>query len=494
MIISIFGILVLLLEMAFKTQRHSKYRHIFFDNPKPAICYQNVKFAAGGVLESSVCDVSGKFIAVIFDSQGGGGGSIMVLKHGSSGRVALDHPKIQCHSLPVADLKFSPFDDYILASCSEDCTLKIWKIPEGGMTEEIKVPLFTCSSLKKITGIAWHPTVKNIIASICGLTVLQIWNIEKEETLMELDITQHIHSIAWNYYGSLLGVTSKDKMLRIIDPRADGNQVINQTQFMEGTKGSRCCFTGTQNFIVTTGFSRSAERDVSLWDLKTMKLVSKMELDTNNAILYTLYDPDTGVLTVVGKGDSSIRFYEVFPEPPHFQFLNILTSQESFKGFGFLPKADVDIMSCEIIVLYKLAEKGDVKPIKIRVPRKSTAFQDDIYDTFEAKIPSQTIEDWWINKKTSGPMVQKFVPLGVPIPEPYAHTATAPAISSNTTSTKTVTGANFSSGTISLDEYNKLKQENENLTAENGKFKAKNNELEKELLDLKEEVETLKQN
>jgi len=38
------------------------------------------------------------------------------------------------HGKPVADLAFDPFNDNVLASASEDCTVKVWYFPDSGLS------------------------------------------------------------------------------------------------------------------------------------------------------------------------------------------------------------------------------------------------------------------------------------------------------------------------------------------------------------------------
>lgn len=47
-----------------------------------------------------------------------------------------------------------------------------------------------------------------------------IWNVEQAEPVNIVKChTDTIFSIGWNRDGSLFGATSKDKMLRVLDPR-----------------------------------------------------------------------------------------------------------------------------------------------------------------------------------------------------------------------------------------------------------------------------------
>ena len=99
-----------------------------------------------------------------------------------------------------------------------------------------------------------------------------------------------------------------------------------------------------------------------------------MGLDVSNSVLYPFYDQGTHVLSVLGKGDTTIRFYEVFSEDPYLQFLTLHQTKDPFKGFGFLPKSEINFMICDIGCVYLLVNKT-IQPCSIRVPRKASGFQ-----------------------------------------------------------------------------------------------------------------------
>lgn len=46
----------------------------------------------------------------------------------------INHPKVSGHKNPILDLAFNPFNENMIASASEDCTVKLWLIPDGGFT------------------------------------------------------------------------------------------------------------------------------------------------------------------------------------------------------------------------------------------------------------------------------------------------------------------------------------------------------------------------
>ena len=103
--------------------RCSKFRHVYGVPAKRDKCYDNIRITRNAH-DSSFCAVNPKFLAVVVEV--GGGGSFVVIPLDRCGRV--DHnwsSKVTGHSAPVLDIKWSPFNDNIIASSSEDCSVKV---------------------------------------------------------------------------------------------------------------------------------------------------------------------------------------------------------------------------------------------------------------------------------------------------------------------------------------------------------------------------------
>ena len=121
------------------------------------------------------------------------------------------------------DIAWNPFDDNEIASCSEDCTIKIWTIPDEGLNDTLvdcKKELVGHS--RKCGHILWHPCATNILASNGFDNKIIIWNTVSGEQLFVLDGFHEdtIYSMCWSYDGSVIATTCKDKKLRLFDVRA----------------------------------------------------------------------------------------------------------------------------------------------------------------------------------------------------------------------------------------------------------------------------------
>merc|ERR1712217_99767 len=79
------------------------------------------------------------------------------------------------------------------------------------------------------------------------------------------------------------------------------------------------------------------------------------------------------------------------------------------KGFVFLPKRCVDVGKHEIMRGLKL-ESTAVQPISFRVPRKSEAFQEDLFPAAPAGVPAMAPDEWIGGAMCRAPELQSMEP------------------------------------------------------------------------------------
>uniref|UniRef100_A0A670JPN4 Coronin n=1 Tax=Podarcis muralis TaxID=64176 RepID=A0A670JPN4_PODMU len=258
------------------------------------------------------------------------------LLYGPTGRVDKNIPLVTGHTAPVLDIDWCPHNDNVIASASEDTTVMVWQIPDYIPMRNLTEPVVTLEGHSKRVGIlTWHPTARNILLSAGGDNVIILWNVGTGEALLTLDDlhTDLIYNVCWNHNGSLFVTTCKDKHLRIIDPR------------------------------------RNFEEPIAL-----------QEMDTSNGIY------------LCGKGDSSIRYFEITDEAPYVHYLSTYSSKEPQRGMGFMPKRGLDVSKCEIARFFKLHERK-CEPIGYD---RST--KDDLYPDTPGPEPALEADEWLSGK------------------------------------------------------------------------------------------------
>ena len=97
----------------------------------------------------------------------------------------------------------------------------------------------------------------------------KVWDCKMEEDVGTFDCRALPQDIHWNYSGNLFCVSTKDKMNRIFDPRE--NRIACEWNPHAGTKCAKLVWLGDSPRMVTTGFSRTSQREYKLWDLRNMR-------------------------------------------------------------------------------------------------------------------------------------------------------------------------------------------------------------------------------
>uniref|UniRef100_A0A3B4DTX8 Coronin n=1 Tax=Pygocentrus nattereri TaxID=42514 RepID=A0A3B4DTX8_PYGNA len=383
-------------DMFRRVVRQSKFRHVFGQAVKNDQCYDDIRVSRV-TWDSAFCAVNPKFVAIIVEASGGG--AFLVLPLHKTGRIDKAYPTVCGHTGPVLDIDWCPHNDQVIASGSEDCTIMVWQIPENGLVTSMSEPVVVLEGHSKRVGIiTWHPTARNILLSAGCDNMIMIWNVGTGEALITLEDMHPdvIYSACWNRSGSLICTACKDKKVRVIDPRKE-EIIAEKDKAHEGARPMRAIFLSDGN-VFTTGFSRMSERQLALWNPQNMEEpISVHEMDTSNGVLLPFYDPDTNVVYLCGKGDSSIRYFEITDEAPYVHYLNTFTTKEPQRGMGYMTKRGLDVNKCEIARFYKLHERK-CEPIIMTVPRKSDLFQDDLYPDTAGPDPALEAEEWFEGK------------------------------------------------------------------------------------------------
>jgi coronin-1B/1C/6 len=130
------------------------------------------------------------------------------------------------------------------------------------------------------------------------------------------------------------------------------------SEIVSGSKATRAIFL-RHGLVFTTGFSKMSERQYSLRTPDALnEPIVMVELDTSNGVMFPLYDPDTNLVYLCGKGDSVIRYFEITAEPPFVHYINTFQTPDPQRGIGMMPKRGCDVTSCEISRFYRLNNSG----------------------------------------------------------------------------------------------------------------------------------------
>ncbi|ORZ30795.1 hypothetical protein BCR44DRAFT_126804 [Catenaria anguillulae PL171] len=387
--------------MSSRFVRPSKYRHVFGTPNKRDQCYDNLRVSSSA-WDTNLVKVNPLFVSVNWNTVGGGG--FAVLPHAQTGKQLDSLPLFNGHTATVLDTDFHPFNDHVIASGAEDCKVMVWKIPEGGAKEQQVNPAVTLTGhQRKVGHVLFHPTADNVLASAGADFAVKLWDVEHAKEKVELSgHGELIQSLTYSWTGDRLATSCKDKVLRVFDLRS--RAVTLETVGHQGIKGSRAVWLGELDKLITTGFSKTSERQISIWDLKNFKTpVKTIDLDPSSGILMPFFDKETSVLFLAGKGDGNIVYYEYDDAASELFHLSEYKSSDPQRGIGFLPKRACNVNQNEIARAYKV-HTNMVEPISFVVPRKADTFQADIFPDTPGDSPALSAEEFFNWTDAAKPM------------------------------------------------------------------------------------------
>ena len=322
-------------------------------------CYDNLKVA--GAVSNSTVRVNAESFAVPWT---GTGGPLAVIPLSQTGRLPTSVPCFEIGS-QLLDFDAHPFNTRIFATGGEDAHVKIWRVPEGGLLAQ-KKPVTAAEAdmighTRKITTVNFHPTAENILLTTGADLVVRIWDVTSaKEALVLSGHGELIAGIAVGYQGDTVATACRDKQLRIFDMRSKA--VTNETTAHTGTKGARVTWLGSKSQLLSAGFSKSSEREFKIWDTRNFgNPLATITLDQLAGVITPYYDEDVGVVYLAGRGDASIKMYEIVDEAPYAHYLTEYSSNVPQMGIAMLPKQVNDVRAVEI-----------ARFIKVSCPRSSS--------------------------------------------------------------------------------------------------------------------------
>ncbi|XP_013148577.1 PREDICTED: coronin-7 [Papilio polytes] len=368
----------------------SKYKNAAPIVPKPEACIRDVCVGSYQTYGNNIC-ASAAFMAFNWEHVGS---SMAVLPLDDCGRKSKTMPLLHAHSDTITDMEFSPFHDGLLLTGSQDSLVKVWHIPQEGLKESLSTPECTLSQKqRRVENVGFHPVADGLIHVASGYE-LALWDLTKQkEVFVNKDHAEVIQSTSWKKDGRLLATSCKDKKVRVLDPRAP-EAVLSVANSHQNIKDSRVVWLGDNDRILTTGFDSARLRQVMIRDIRNLSETQKtLELDCSTGILMPLFDPDTNMLFLAGKGDTTILYMELTDREPYL-IEGLRHSGEQTKGACLVPKRALRVMEGEVNRVLQLAGSS-VVPIMYQVPRKSyREYHADLYPETSGAVTYVNAELW----------------------------------------------------------------------------------------------------
>jgi hypothetical protein len=190
---------------------------------------------------------------------------------------------------------------------------------------------------------------------------------------------------------------SRREISFIADPRLDSSSDKKTSDSSHLNALKQCHIVAFQNLFLVSGFSKSRERQILLFDTSSsssLAPVSTIRIDFETSPLIPVVDNYRRIAYVAGKGDSSLRWWEVSDK------LAVTNGAFSLPigvaGMALIGQHGLDVMKAEINRLIVLPRSGnDVLPLSIRVPKRHLIdFHDDIFPLVRSQDSNRSAREW----------------------------------------------------------------------------------------------------
>jgi hypothetical protein len=346
--------------------------------------------------------VNGNFLALSWSNQG----EIVVVDSTKFCSIKPDQPRIKGHRANVLDLEFSPFSSDLLAAAFEDCSVLLYKIPEGGITQHITQEAQVYQKhIKKVPFVTFNPVASDVLCTGAFLGDIHIWNALKGESYVELKADETPTCVQWSPNGTLVGATTKKKTINIFDPRA--NKMVMNHLINEQFQAAKFAWTDNETFV-TSSWTKAKAKMLKLWDIRKIKddlssegEVTSVKIDTSTTVTTPYVDKESKLIYAIAKGESMIRTYD-YSQSTFVKGIDFTGAEPSISTVMFDRKC-LDYNRLEVDRFARYVNSQKVYYISYTIPRRNPGYDPTLYPPVECGEAALTY-DQWVGGETSEPV------------------------------------------------------------------------------------------
>ncbi|KAJ3339965.1 Coronin-7 [Gonapodya sp. JEL0774] len=281
----------------------------------------------------------------------------------------------------------------------EDGKIRVWDIPENGVKEDMYTPTTLISAHdSRVNLLLFHPVAQDLLISASperGEASIKVWDLASGGGKEAKRIEHHrepIFAMTWSPDGTKVATVSKDKKIRVVDPRS--GKLLGQADCAEGGKGGRVVWVGERIFVI--GFGKGSLRQIEVHHSSTLTKLATVPIDVSPSLLSAQFDPDTNLLYLAGRGESAVRIWEVSQEEPYAKDLSRFETGQLQQGFALSRKEECDVRGIEVNKAWRLTSAG-IELVSFKVPRtRDEFFQDDLFPPTTDRTTSTFTAAAWL--------------------------------------------------------------------------------------------------
>lgn len=183
---------------------------------------------------------------------------------------------------------------------------------------------------------------------------LRLWDFREMREIQVLEgFEEAPQSVSWSFRGTMIANAARDGTVTLFDPRAKAFPVQTTKTAYAGNKSITVNFTNDASDLLVTGFTKSGDRELSLWDSRNMSApLSSLSAGDAPGALQPFVDPTIGAVYVASRGEG-MKVYEVGADRKLVHVGDAKT-EKTQTAVAMLPKKMCDVNRVEIGVFLKL--------------------------------------------------------------------------------------------------------------------------------------------
>ena len=342
--------------------------------------------------EGRLIAVNSNFLAMSWSNVG----EIVVVDSSKPISIHPNQPRIKGHRSASLDLEFSPVSSDLLAASFDDGVVLLYKIPEGGLTENLtqEVQVYN-KHTKKVPFVTFNPIASDVVCSAASNGEIHVWNTIEGETAFEVNAEDVPTWVNWSPNGVLIGATTKNKFMHVFDPR-NKTEIFKQ-QINEGFQSTKFAWLDNDTFV-TTSWNKAGAKLLKLWDLRkvnqdlTSSAVTTTQIDTSKTVTTPYVDRESKLVYTIGKGEANIHYYD-YSEGTFKKGISFKASEPSISSVMFERKC-LDYNTNEVDRFARYVNSQKVYYISFNIARRNPGFDQSLYPPVECGEPALNFDEW----------------------------------------------------------------------------------------------------
>ena len=301
----------------------------------------------------------------------------------------------------ILDMEFSPFYSNIFYFSNENRKIYIAKIKQN----EIQSDFYNCHT-NKVYFIDSNPVASDVICSSTCFGEIHIWDSVKFQTQYNFKASNNINTIHWNPKGSLIGYSTTNRLLTIIDPRSSTE--IFQEQITDINVKTRFVWLNDYS-LANIGYQKKDKQFyLNLYDIRqTIKNpFSSINISSYCLSLTPFVDPELNLIYITAKDDYYIKIYDY--------------SNGFIQKYGEYRTTETNSFSLQLDRKYLNKKEQEIdrfarytknnKLFYVSFILKNNNWDNElIYPNEESHHPKMTSEEWFDGKTTSQKLKNNYI-------------------------------------------------------------------------------------